>query len=166
MVSRFAGNLRYARPKPAPRHRSSKPMILTSLIYPMLAMVLLTFGVAIALFRARTRAIREGHVPVAYFRVFQGPAEPEFVAKPTRHFSNLFETPTLFYAACLAAMVTQVTGVAMVALAWAYVAARLAHAVVHLGGNRLRKRAPIYLLSWIILLAMWLTLGVAVALRA
>jgi hypothetical protein len=138
-------------------------MILTSLVYPMLAMVLLTFGVATSLFRARTRAIREGHVPVAYFRLFQGAAEPEFVAKPTRHFSNLFETPTLFYAACLAAMVTGVTGYIMVALAWAYVVTRLGHAVVHLGGNRLRKRAPIYLVSWIILLAMWIYLGVAVA---
>jgi hypothetical protein len=140
-------------------------MILTSLVYPMLAMVLLTFGVATVLFRARTRAIREGHVPVAYFRLFQGAAEPEFVAKPTRHFSNLFETPTLFYVACLAAMVTGVTGIAMVVLAWAYVAARLAHAVVHLGDNRLRKRAPIYFVSWLFLLAMWVLLAVAVALR-
>ena len=81
-----------------------------SLIYPMLALVLLTFGVGVVLFRARVRAVREGHTPVSYFRVFQGSPEPEFVAKPTRHFSNLFETPTLFYAGCLAAMVAGVAG--------------------------------------------------------
>ena len=81
-----------------------------NLVYPMMALVLLTFGVAVVLFRARLRAVREGHTPVAYFRVFHGSAEPEFLAKPTRHYANLFEVPTLFYAACLAAMVTGVTG--------------------------------------------------------
>lgn len=136
-----------------------------SLIYPMLALVLLTFGVGVVLFRARVRAVREGHTPVSYFRVFQGSPEPEFVAKPTRHFSNLFETPTLFYAGCLAAMVAGVTGPIVVALAWGYVAARLAHAGVHLRGNRLRQRIPIYFISWIFLLALWVYVCTAVALR-
>ena len=75
------------------------------LLFPMLAMVLLTFGVAVVLFRARKRSVREGHTPVSYFRTFQGSQEPEFLAKSTRHFVNLFEVPTLFYAGCLTAMV-------------------------------------------------------------
>jgi 2-keto-4-pentenoate hydratase/2-oxohepta-3-ene-1,7-dioic acid hydratase in catechol pathway len=80
--------------------------------------------------------VREGHTPVSYFRVFDGSPEPEFLAKPTRHFTNLFETPTLFYAGCLAAMVAGVSGPVVVVLAWSFVAARLLHAWVHLGGNR------------------------------
>jgi hypothetical protein len=140
-------------------------MFLMSLVYPMLALVLLTAGVLVVLFRARVRSIREGKVPVEYYRVYQGAAEPEFVAKPTRHFANLFEAPTLFYAACLAAMVTGTTGITMVVLAWAYVAARLVHAIVHLGGNRIRRRLPIYFASWLILLAMWFLLGIAAAMR-
>ena len=81
-----------------------------SLVYPMLALVLLTCGVLIVLFRSRVRMVREGLAPVSYFRVFQGSPEPEFAAKPTRHFTNLFEAPTLFYAGCLTAMVAGVTG--------------------------------------------------------
>jgi hypothetical protein len=42
--------------------------------------VLLTFGVAVVLFRARVRSIREGHTPVSYVRTFQGSLEPEFPA--------------------------------------------------------------------------------------
>jgi hypothetical protein len=76
-----------------------------SLVFPMLAMVLLTFAVAVALFRARMRSVREGLVPITYFRTFEGATEPEFLVKPTRHFINLFEAPILFYAGCLAAMV-------------------------------------------------------------
>jgi hypothetical protein len=135
-----------------------------ALLYPMLAMVLLTFGVGVVLFRARRRSVREGHTPVSYFRVFHGSPEPEFLAKPTRHFTNLFETPTLFYAGCLAAMVAGVTDSAVLALAWAYVAARLLHAWVHLGGNRLRHRMPVYAISWLLLLALWIYVCVAAAL--
>jgi hypothetical protein len=138
----------------------------SQLVYPMFALVLLTFGVGAVLFRARVRSVREGHTTVSYFRVFQGSAEPEYLAKPTRHFANLFETPTLFYAGCLAAMVTGVTGVLVVALAWAYVATRLVHAGIHLRGNRVRYRFRVYLASWICLLALWIDVCAVAAMRA
>jgi len=137
------------------------------LVYPMFAMVLLTFAVAVVLFRARIRAVREGHTAVSYFRTFAGsPPEQEFLAKPTRHFANLFEVPTLFYAGCLAAMLVGATGPTGLVLAWGYVAARLAHAWVHLGGNRVRHRFRIYLASWIFLLALWFYVCSAVALKS
>ena len=61
------------------------------LVYPMLAMVFLTFVVLIVLFRSRVRMVREGHAPVSYFRTFQGSLEePDYAAKPARHFVNLF----------------------------------------------------------------------------
>ena len=48
---------------------------------------------------------------------------------------------------------------------WGYVAARLAHAWVHLGANRVRHRFRIYLISWIFLLALWVYVCGAVALK-
>jgi hypothetical protein len=132
----------------------------------MLALVLLTFGVLIVLFRSRVRMVREGLAPVSYFRTFQGSVvEPEFTVKPQRHFANLFEAPTLFYAGCLAAMVTGATGTVVVVLAWLYVAMRYLHAFIHLGGNRVRYRMRAYFASWVCLMAMWITVAVAVALR-
>ena len=137
------------------------------LVYPMAAMVLLTFGVAVVLFRARIRSMREGHAPVSYFRTFAGsPVEQEYLAKPTRHFANLFEVPTLFYAGCLAAMVVGATGTPGLVFAWGYVAARFGHAWVHLGGNRVRHRFRVYLASWIFLLALWVYVCSAVALKS
>jgi len=134
------------------------------LVYPMFAMVLLTFAVAVVLFRARIRAVREGHTAVSYFRTFAGsPPELEFLAKPTRHFANLFEVPTLFYAGCLAAMVVGATGAPALVFAWGYVATRLVHAWVHLGGNRVRHRFRIYLISWVFLLALWIYVARATA---
>jgi hypothetical protein len=138
-------------------------MVETRLVYPMLAMVLLTAVVLVLLFRSRVRMVREGHAPVSYFGVFRGSLEPDYVIKPTRHFANLFEAPTLFYAGCLAAMVVGVTGTAILALAWGYVAARVVHAVVHLGGNRIRHRVRVYGVGWLILLSIWIYVAQAVA---
>ena len=135
------------------------------LVYPMLAMVLLTFVVLIALFRSRIRMVREGHAPVSYFRTFQGFEEPEYAVKPARHLANLFEAPTLFYADCLAAMVVGVQGWGVLALAWGYVAARIAHAWIHLGGNRVRHRLRAYFLSWLLLLGLWIHVAYVAAAR-
>ena len=140
-------------------------MSVLSLIYPMSAMVLLTMFVLVKMFRARVAAVRSGQIDVTYYRLYQGALEPEQQQKFTRHFINLFEAPTLFYVACLAAMVAGVGGIAMLVLAWAYVVARYLHAFIHLGGNRLRKRMTIYFVSWLILAAMWVFLVASVALR-
>lgn len=130
------------------------------LVYPMFAMVLLTATVLVIMFRSRVRAVREKALPSAYFRTFQGGTEPEYVVKPARHFTNLFEAPTLFYAGCLAAIATQTSGSLVVVLAWAYVAIRVAHAWIHIGRNRLRHRIPVYGASWAVLLALWIVIVV------
>jgi hypothetical protein len=125
------------------------------LIYPMAAMVLLTFVVLLHLFRSRVRAVRDGQLTTKYYRVFQGESEPETTIKPARHFVNLFEAPTLFYVGCLAAMVSGDYGLVLLVIAWLYVVARIAHAWIHLGGNRVRHRMRVYFLGWVILLALW-----------
>jgi hypothetical protein len=136
-----------------------------SLVYPMTAMVLLTAVVMVMLFRRRVRAVRDGLINTSYFRIYQdqGVPEPESAAKAARHFSNLFEAPTLFYVACLAAMITQRGGITLLILAWCYVVARIAHAAIHLGPNKLRWRIRAYFASWVILMAMWVDLIAGVA---
>lgn len=138
-------------------------MSVSNLVYPMAAMVLLTAVVLVRLFRSRVAAVRAGQMDATYFRLYQGNDEPESTRKLSRHFSNLFEAPTLFYVACLTGMVVGITGWVLPVLAWGYVGARGVHAFVHLGGNRLRKRILAYFVSWLFLLAMWVTLVIAAA---
>jgi hypothetical protein len=126
-----------------------------SLVYPMFALVMLTVTVLVKLFRSRVRAVHEGKVTTRYYRIYQGEIEPEETIKPARHFSNLFEAPTLYYSGCLAAMITHDGGVWLQVLAWAYVAARIVHAYIHLGSNRLGQRIKAYFASWLVLLALW-----------
>ena len=136
-----------------------------TLVYPMAAMVLLTFLVLMRMVLGRVAAVRKGEVDARFYKTYQGDGEPRAAAQNTRHFVNLFENPVLFYAACLVAMVTGQGGGLMVWLAWAYVACRVVHAFVHLGSNRIPPRMAIYGASWVALLAMWglLVAGVASA---
>ncbi|MEL6870917.1 MAG: MAPEG family protein [Pseudomonadota bacterium] len=125
------------------------------IILPMFAMVIITFVTLITLFIARTTAVRSGAVRAGYFKTYQDQAEPEQSAKLSRHFINLFESPVLFYAVCLAALATQNATTAFQVLAWLYVAARVVHAIIHLGANALQRRIAAYFVSWLIILAMW-----------
>jgi hypothetical protein len=136
------------------------------LIYPMFALVLLTVIVLVTLFRRRVRAVSEGHVSMGYFAIHRGAVEPEASVKAARHFSNLFEAPTLFYAGCLAAMVTHDAGIAVQVLAWLYVAARVLHAIIHLGGNRIGHRVRAYALGWLALIGLWIQVVAHVALNS
>jgi len=133
------------------------------IIYPMFAMVLLTFSVLIRLFRARVRAVADGKTEVKYFRVYQGAGEAEESAKLARHFTNLYEAPVLFYACCLAILLTGISDIVMLVMAWSYVALRVVHTFIHTGRNRIGPRARVYFASWIVLLAMWLLLVFRVA---
>ena len=129
------------------------------LIYPMLAMVLLTFSTLVRLFLARHASVAEGVVSASYFKVYQGSPEPEASAQLARHFTNLFEAPVLFYAACISAMAIHATGTPFLALAWVYVLLRIAHTYVHTGKNVLNSRILAYFSSWLVLLAMWTLLA-------
>jgi hypothetical protein len=60
-------------------------------------------------------------------------------------------------------MVTDHAGAGFQALAWGYVLVRFAHAAIHLGPNKLRLRIRAYFTSWLVLVALWTWLAVAVA---
>lgn len=131
------------------------------LVYPMFAMFSLTAAVLRILFMRRVRAVRNKQVPLAFFSTYQG-VEPEATAQASRHFVNLFEAPLLFYVVCLAAMTIHHVSLALLALAWAYVLARVLHSWIHLGRNRIGNRIRTYFASWLVLAAMWVVLLIEV----
>jgi len=133
-----------------------------SLVYPMFAMVLLTFLTLVRLFRTRIRFVREGVVNAAYFKTYQTGTEPEASAKLARHFVNLFEAPTLFYVACLAAIVSGQSTTLLNLLAWLYVVLRCVHTYIHTGSNQLQHRIAAYFSSWAVLLLMWICIVIGV----
>ena len=129
------------------------------LIYPMAAMVLLTIVVFLRMVRGRVAAVRSGAVDGRFYKTYQGEnTEPRQAAQHTRHFTNLFENPVLFYVACAVAMTSGLGGTPMLVMAWLFVATRIVHAIIHLTSNRIPQRIAAYASSWTVLAAMWLWL--------
>lgn len=126
-----------------------------NVLYPSFALVGLTLLIIFRLGLSRFSAIKSGSIDARFFRLYTGYDEPEKLAVQSRHVHNLFETPVLFYVISLAAFVTQLQGMLIVTIAWLYVALRFLHSYVHLTSNNVRVRFSIYLISMLVLLAMW-----------
>lgn len=134
------------------------------LIYPMFAMVLLTIVVAVIGFLARLNAIRSGEVDFRYFKTFDYGKPNEMIVKTTRHFANLFEVPVLFYTGCIIAMILPLEGFWIMLWAWLFVFARVSHAVIHIGPNKIRPRVVAFFLGNFAALAIWIQIVCKVAL--
>lgn len=131
------------------------PIANIHLVYPLCAMFLLTFIVLITMFSMRVKAIKSGKTDITYYKTFNRGVEDENTLKATRHFTNLFETPVLFYVACILGMIIPVTSLLFLFTAWGYVFVRAVHAYVHIGPNKLFIRMRVYFVSWVILIMMW-----------
>ena len=131
----------------------------TALVFPMAALVLVTFLVSLVTFRVRIKAVRTGEIKLSYFKTFREQGTiPEDVLKTQRHLTNLFELPVLFYAACLAGLVITVHAPLLVLFAWIFVGARVVHAWIHIGSNSIRPRMASFVVGWLALIAMWVNL--------
>jgi hypothetical protein len=75
------------------------------------------------------------------------------------NFRNLFELPVLFYAALAVAALSGQGGIAIVALAWSFVALRVVHSAIHCTYNRVMHRFIAYLLGGLVLWALWGVVG-------
>jgi hypothetical protein len=128
-------------------------------VWPMLAMVGLVFAVAGRLFFTRIPEMkRRGIHPQAVASAKQM-AEAMEDTRAADHFRNLFETPVLFFVACLAAMQTGVDGFGPLLMAWAFVGARAIMALEACGRNKVMRRFQAFLAGCTALLFLWVQLG-------
>ena len=125
------------------------------LLYPIFAMFLLTAYISVRMLKLRIRAVKTGEVGVEFFRYCQGQSLPKALMKTERHFVNLFEFPVLFYAVLLMTYITHQGDYGYLLLAWLYVFTRIAHAYIHITYNSIRHRKNAFLISWLILVALW-----------
>jgi hypothetical protein len=132
-----------------------------NILYPTFAMLFLTIAVMMRLGYARYRAVVRREVDHHYYKLYRG-EEPDHLRVLSRHLSNLLEVPPLFYVACLIALVTKQQGILVLSLAWAFVALRFAHTVIHLSGNMVALRFRVFVLSMVVLTAMLLTLFIGI----
>lgn len=64
--------------------------------------------------------------------------------------------PTLFYVACLTALLLKLDSALLVYLGWGYVVLRGVHAFIHLTYNKVFHRLTAFMLSNFLVIAMWI----------
>ncbi len=129
------------------------------IIWPMIVIALATLWLYVPMGNARVASVKSGKVKARVYKLNVG--EPEESLQYSNALRNQYETPVLFYVVCLAAYVTDNANMVMVILAFVYAIFKTAHIVIHVKTNNLRHRRPIFALSWLILIVMWLVLGVS-----
>ena len=128
------------------------------IIYPVFAVVLLTYIIGIRMLRLRIKAVKEDGLNPAYFLLNRGAKLPDGLVKVSQHYDNLFEVPVLFYVACLSILVTNNTDTVFICLAWLFVGARYIHAYIHTTYNGLKHRRLAFLAGTSVVALMWLKL--------
>jgi hypothetical protein len=127
------------------------------ILLPVFAQALLTFVVLVVMGARRNSALQSKAVKAKDIALGQD-AWPKAATQAARNFSNQFEIPVLFYAVSAFALITKTVDAWMLGLACVFVAARLIHTAIHLGGNIVQFRAIAYLISVAAALGMWLLL--------
>ena len=138
-------------------------MTARAILWPVLAQVALTFVVGVLLLVRRVTHMRARRIaPQAV-----ATSADMVVAMPdTRaadNFRNLFELPVLFYAAAGVVYAGSLATPGYVALAWAFVASRVAHSAIHCGYNRVTHRFVAFFAGCLIVAATWVMIGLDVA---
>ncbi len=104
----------------------------------------------------RIRAVRQGRVPAASFRLGESPDVPTDVSVANRNLMNLLEMPLLFYVVCVLLYVTRRTDAFALGAAWVYVGLRIVHTGIHLTSNRIVRRLVAFAAGNFVLLVLWL----------
>jgi len=126
------------------------------MLYPLLAMVLLTGVVWGRMYVTRVAEIRRRRL---HLQDIASAAEADqalaAVAGPSDNFRNLFEVPVLFYVLVLLVYVTGSVDAVYLAGAWIFVLLRAVHSLIHLSSNRVKYRFAAYFSATVLLWLMW-----------
>ncbi len=119
----------------------------------LLAQIVWTFAAMLRAGSARFAAARAGLVDLERAALHTA-AWPDDVLKRVNNMNNQFETPTLFYALVLLALVLRIETLALAVLAWVYVASRVGHGLVQTGSNAIMARFRVFFLGVLCLMVM------------
>ncbi len=131
------------------------------LIYPALAQILWTFVVFGIMFARRRAALVGKEVRIADVAV-STERYPDTARLAAANFANQFETPVLFFALIMLAMEVGAAGYMMAVFAWLFVLTRVVHTFIHTGSNRVQRRALVFGLGVLCLVAMWIGIVITV----
>lgn len=134
-------------------------MSLQAVLLPVFVQVALTFVLLFMMGRSRFAAAKAGEVPMADVPLGRA-VWPERPTKFANAYHNQFQLPVLFYVLTALAIATRKADLLFVVLAWAFVALRIAHALIHTRSNVVLHRFRAFVAGMAVLALMWIIFAV------
>lgn len=132
----------------------------SAIIYPVLLQSMQSLLLLPLLGAARARSMQANKQSMADDDVRMGTSLwSDEATKISNNYKNQFEIPVLFFAVTAFALNLGQADQVMTALAWVFVLARAAHAIIHIGPNIVKWRAITFLAGVATVLAMWTLLA-------
>lgn len=130
-----------------------------AMLQPLVALAALTGLVWLRMYQLRFAEMTRRRIdPQAL--ALSAPKHPTLEdTRGSDNFRNLLELPVLFYAGVLACVQLGLQDAVFLGLAWAFVALRVLHSLVHCGYNRVAHRFVVYALGALVLFGFWARLA-------
>ena len=122
---------------------------------PVFALVAWTTCILLLVAYRRVRPFGGERAHPREFALGESSKVPAAAVLANRNYMNLLELPVLFYVACVVAIAAGAATPAMAAAAWAYVALRVVHSVIHVTYNHVMHRFYAFGASNVALMALW-----------
>lgn len=122
------------------------------MIAPVVALAAWSLIMLIWLYATRIPAMQRAKIRPGEATKAQMEALPS--ANVANNYNHLMEQPTIFYAICFALQFLDQTQPINIGLAWAYVAIRIVHSLVHATVNIIVVRFAIFMLGSLALMAL------------
>jgi len=123
-------------------------------------MAFLTLAVALRMFRVRIAQIKREHIRLQSIATSAPAAAKLTDSGPADNFRNLFELPVLFYLALVVCAQIGLVNAVTLGLAWAFVALRFVHSMIHCSYNRVIHRFYAFIGGYFVLVALWLAIAI------
>ena len=130
-------------------------MKLNLVLYPVIAMVLLTFVVTAHFYFVQKRAIKKWDVKYGFFKTYEGNS-PDYLQAARDHYKNIFQLPILFYVWTIFVFIMGKVDTLDLTLAWLFVGSRYVHSGIRIiDHTRLLYRSSVFIIGWFVLLLAW-----------
>ncbi|MFC5577682.1 MAPEG family protein [Lysobacter niabensis] len=126
-----------------------------AIFLPALAMAALTFVVWWRMYFTRIGQMKRERIHPQSVATSAQAAAKLTESRAADNFRNLFELPVLFYLALVVAAQTGLVNATVLALAWVFVALRIAHSWIQCTYNRVIHRFYVYVTGGMVLWVLW-----------
>ena len=130
----------------------------TLILYPAIAMMLLTLFLYTKSYLEGIKALKKGDIKHSFFKVYKGDA-PDIVEVSRQTLKNQFELPVFFYFLITIIILFDTVSQLDIIFGWLFAVSRYLHCYIRLSSNYIHHRAKLFQLGLIILI-VWLIISI------